>query len=279
MCEGREERLTITILRSGFSEHNWSWRKSDGSTGSYKGDTLLITGPGTYYLQSLDTNGCYAHDTLIITPLKPVIERLRVENVDCYGNATGWFEHGNITGGSDGGFLVARWTIWDTANKVFVDSSIINRIGQPVVFRNQIAGNYVFYGLDADSCVVTETITIKEPDSLRLFPTPKKTTCLKENGLIAFEVTGGVVPYNISIVGPEPELTSKSPTNRTRDTIFSLKEGIYIAKVIDSNKCETGNISVEVLANPYPTLITDTIITAKCGLDDGANNIAGILYL
>ena len=269
MCEGNTEILAATAIRSEFVEHRWSWRNTNG-TPIINGDTLLIDYPGTYYLQSLDTNKCWAYDTLVVTSLKPKIEDLKITPVDCWGNATGEFEHRNITGGAFP-FQSATWTYWDDVKKEFKDSSIINRIGQTIVFRNQIAGVYVFNGIDAENCPISDTIIIPQPDSLRLFPTPTKTKCLKPNGQIAFEVTGGIMPYNISIYGPaENDPKNIAPTNRSRDSIFNLPEGTYIAKVIDSNNCVTGGILVEVLAYPYPTIIVDTIVTAKCEEDNGA---------
>ncbi|MCL2132152.1 MAG: PKD domain-containing protein [Lentimicrobiaceae bacterium] len=267
LCEGKTDVLSATVHRSEFVEHNWTWRKTDGTTGSATGETLPINGPGVYYLNSLDTNGCHAYDTLNVTPLKPVINGLRITDVDCWGNATGEFRHDSITGGS-GTFDTAIWTIWDNAGQVLVDSNIISKIGTTVIFRGQIAGKYTFYGVDSEGCPLYDTVVIKEPDSLRLELVPKKTTCKLDNGEIAFFVTGGTIPYNISVTnGPA---TPSQNGNRTGEYyVNKLPEGIYTAQVIDSNKCVTGGIQVEILAEPEPTLIVDTIISAKCGENNG----------
>jgi len=231
LCEGKEAHLLTSTIRSQFTEHNWKWRKRDGSTGSHKGDTLLINGQGTYCLQSLDTNGCYAYDTLIITPLKPVIPNLQITHVDCYGNATGSFSHGGFV--VEIPFREARWTIWDDISKIFVDSSVLDKYGQPIDFRNQIAGKYVFYGLDADSCLITDTIVISEPNPLSFSAITKTATCLADNGKIAFEVAGGLLPYNISIIGSGKSVH----TNKATDTIIYLPADVYIVTIVDKNNC------------------------------------------
>ena len=230
LCETKRESLIATPLRSKFVEHYWSWIKKDGTTGSTTGDSLPITGPGTYYLQSLDTNGCYAYDTLVVTSLKPKINNLTIKNVDCFGNATGSFSYSGITGGA--GFLKeARWIVWDNVNKVFVDSSIVHLT--TVNFRNQIAGKYAFYGVDIDDCPIIDTVEIQEPDSLYFSSVTKATTCFIDNGKIAFEIVGGVSPHNTSINGAGKNIQ----TGKIKDTIANLAADVYAVKIVDKNNC------------------------------------------
>jgi len=267
ICQGDVVWLKPIEVRSKYTTHHWSYRKSDGTTGTKNDDSLLINGPGTYYLMSIDTNGCYAYDTLVVTALKPIIQNLNIRNATCYGAANGQFSHGNITGGKPP-FSLARWTIWDNTIGDYRDSNIIGQIGNTVTFREQKAGTYTFYGEDNIGCVVTTTITITQPDSLQLFPTPKKTTCEKDNGAISFVCIGGVPPYTISITGPA---TKSQPGVKEKDTvtISGLPKGAYTATIVDANNCESVGVLVEVEATPYPSLSVDTIITAKCGINDG----------
>jgi gliding motility-associated-like protein len=201
----------------------------------------------------------------MITPLK-LDMKINVTDVACWGEATGRFWHGGIQGGS-GSFTAASWTVWDNTKQIFVDSNVINRVGSGIDFKNQKAGVYAFYAKDSKDCEIFDTIYIKEPDPLQFFSTHKNTTCSKSNGLIAFEAKGGAVPYSYSLVMPDGSV--KAPSSR-KDTLFNLPTGIYTLKVIDNNKCEINDVKVEILASPFPTLIVDTIIAARCGKDNGS---------
>ena len=243
LCEGRTETLTATALRSTFAEFYWSWLKKDGATGNATGKTLSINGPGTYCLMSADTAGCYAYDTLVVKEIKPKLSNLSVKDVDCWGNATGSFSHGAIVGGS-GALTEAFWTVWDNKKQVFVDSNFVTAIGGGLTFLNQKAGRYIFHGIDLDNCLITDTIFIKQPDSLRLIPTSQRTTCELNNGIIWFKATGGTQlsgagvfsPYNFTL-----RLLSGKDTvvNQRRDSIGNLPAGVYTVKVVDKNSCTT----------------------------------------
>jgi hypothetical protein len=235
-CEGKTICLKPTTIRSSFILHHWSWKKNTGETGSIIGDSLLINSAGMYCLMSLDTNGCIAYDTLIITPLKPEIQNLSITHINCWGDgAVGSFSHGNITG-SSGGFQAARWRIWDNAIGDFRDEDIISRLGQSIIFRNQIGGNYYFFAIDDNGCEFRDTITIQQPDSLYFIATVKEATGSENNGEIAFVVIGGTPPYNISVENTNTHRIH-TPSNPTKDTITRLPTGTYIAKLVDSHNC------------------------------------------
>ena len=257
LCEGHTARLSPIAVRSKFTRHYWSWKKNDGSTGLCTCDTLTITEHSTYYLKSLDTAGCYAYDTLIVTSPKVIIQNLQIRNImkcweDTVNIATGQFSHGNIIGGNPP-FWVAKWTYWDNNEKTMKDSNIISLIGTIVTFRNQIAGDYHFYGVDNNGCEIRATITIKEPDSLYFIATPKEKTCFDDNGEIAFKVIGGTPPYKISVENTNTH-EIKTPTNKTKDTIFNLSAGTYIAKVEDNIGCKAFDDTVIVTAAPITPL-------------------------
>ena len=237
LCEGKEAWLKPIALRYEFSTHHWSWVKKNGETGNFVGDSLHIDGPGIYYLKSLAINAtdCYAYDTLIVTPLKPEIHNLMIKHVDCSGNATGSFRYGTISGGKPP-FQVAYWTVWDNDNKVFIDSNILDRIGE-ATFWGQIAGAYTFYGIDADGCEMVDTIIIQEPDSLHIFATTEKATCLENDGKLTLEAIGGWSGYVYRIEKedgtPVPLYTSNSASN--------LNTGIYTITVTDTMGCATSD--------------------------------------
>jgi hypothetical protein len=238
-CEGKTVCLKPKAIVSKFILHTWSWKKSsDGSTGLCVCDSLSISEHGIYYLKSLDTTGCYAYDTLIVTPLKPEIQSLSITHIRCKGDgATGSFYFNGIGGGAYP-YQEARLTIWDNDSGKYRDVDILPLLGQTIIFRNQIAGDYHFYCMDDDGCELRATITIQEPDTLYFSATTQETTCSEDNGKITFQVNGGVPPYNVSAEDINTHLI-KTPANKTKDTVTNLPAGTYIAKVVDNNNCTT----------------------------------------
>jgi len=232
LCEGTNAYLTTDAIRSTFVEHYWSWKKTNGATGNYTGDSLLIDSPGTYCVMSKDTNGCYAYDTLVVKSEKFQWQNVSVLSPLCYGDANGRFSYSGFSG-SSGGFVQADWTVWNqTLGKLDTVSVISNPNSQ--TFRKQKAGTYTFYGLDGEGCIIRDTITIQQPDSLYFSATAKETNCFKDNGEIDYEVIGGTSPYNISIIGAITMQTTKA-----KAIIANLPAGVYIAKIEDKNNCRS----------------------------------------
>jgi len=262
LCEGKDVYLKPRAVRSQFVEHYWS-----GSAGTHKGDSLKINTSGIYYLMSKDTNDCYAYDTLVVTPLKAIIDNLQIRHVDCYGNATGQFSHGQITGGTPP-YTEAKWRIWDKTITNFRDSNIIGLIGNPVFMREQIAGNYHFSAIDAEGCKVAAMITIQQPDSLYFTSTAKPTTCSKNNGEIAFEVIGGTLPYNISING----------INKTNTLITNLSAGVYFVEVSDKNNCLAFD-TIVVAETPFTYLASMLILKKTIVINRNCDTLISIAVI
>ena len=164
LCTGKKAYLIATTVRSKFLSHTWSGRKEDGTPVTHTGDTLEIDRPGTYYLSSLDTNWCYAFDTLIVTSLKPAYENLRVKPVKCFGDFTGSFSYDALMIGGLPPYQSVEWTVWKNGNLDVVDISETPNAG--MVFEDLPAGTCTFHAVDAEGCDIRDTIRILQPDLL-----------------------------------------------------------------------------------------------------------------
>jgi len=259
-CEGKTNRLVAQSINTTFTNHDWSWRKNNGETGSFTGDTLTINGAGIYYLKSLSTNGCYAYDTLVVAKIQLIFSDLKVNHINCGGNAAGSFSHGAIIVSNP--LTDAHWQVWDNQNKVLKDTNITNKTGGYIVFRDQIAGTYAFYGKDVQGCELWDTVFVQEIDILRLSVNAKPTTCFKDNGEIALQITGGVLPYKLTIEDVKTHAL-KNPTNKTKDTVSNLSTSIYLVKVVDKNNCIVSDTAAVVPAVVQEIPLASVLLTEK----------------
>ena len=254
LCEGDTIWLKPKAVYSKFTKHIWSWKLSNGTTTSLVGDSLLISNTGLYYLQSLDTNGWYAYDSILVKLRKPYINNLKITNLKCYGDeAIGEFQHGHI-GGVLGGFLVAKWTIWDDAIKDYKDTnilSLLNGWNTLIKFTNQKAGSYYFYGKDTTGCELRDTITVLEPAPFSFSALPIEAICFDSNGQIAFQLTGGTKPYNISIEDTNTHRIIKRTTNNANEAV-NLTLGVYRVTVKEANNCSVRDTVIVVSAQIIP---------------------------
>jgi hypothetical protein len=208
------------------------------------GDSLLIHYPGTYFLTSLDSAGCYARDTHIVTTLKPEMT-VAITDVKCYGEATASFTHGQITGGT-APYQTAQWKLLDTNGNYYVDTNG-NIAGN--TYNNLIAGTYIFEAIDSSGCALYGEVLIKQNDSLKIQGIEYPTTCELDNGRLKLTAVGGMPPYQFEIRKDDGTLLSSS------DTVSGLSVGDYLITVTDYGQCVTSaTISVTAISKSQDTL-------------------------
>ena len=258
ICEGSEDSLYVNTVRSFFVDHEWTGvKESGGNVGPYHGESFGISGPGTYYVKSLDSVGCYAYDTFVVTPLKPQMPITQV-NVLCNGEKTGQFTHGAITGAAT--IQNAYWTLKDVNGE---DSIDYNSNVNGKTYRNLAAGKYTFYAIDAQGCELRMEVDITEPPLLESETSQEETTCGLDNGVVHVVPTGGTPPY--SYVWKNSDGVNKGTSADARN----LGVGWYYVTVTDANDCIRLD-SVEVTALPYPIIYVDTIRIETCDSKNGA---------
>ncbi|MDR0603737.1 MAG: gliding motility-associated C-terminal domain-containing protein [Bacteroidales bacterium] len=256
LCAGDSAYLTAVAVRSEFIEHTWTWEDSNKVVHTATGDSLVIYGPGTYFLTSKDSAGCFARDTFIVTPLKPKME-VTIKDVDCYGQATGYFSHGSISGGQSP-YHSFYWILLDANGNSFIDSGNING----AMYIDLIAGTYFFEAVDARNCILRDAIVIKQNDSLKIKGTQKPTTCGLDNGSLKLTAIGGIPPYKFEIREEDNTLVASS------DSAFDLKAGVYRITVIDNVGCITAD-TITVTATPTPYIELTSTSLESCENENG----------
>jgi hypothetical protein len=244
VCDVDSTLLTAVAVKSTFANHKWTWEDSNKVMHTAMGDTLMIYHPGTYFLESLESAGCYAYDTHIVTTLRPNLENLQITNVDCYGEATGLFTHGTITGGTPP-YQSFQWKLLDINGDYYVSPG--NTSGS--TYANLIAGKYISEAIDSRGCALYGEVIIKQNDSLKIQGIEYPTTCELDNGRLKLTATGGKPPYQFEIRKDDGTLLSSS------HTVSGLAVGDYVIRVTDYVNCVTSaTISVTATDKSQDTL-------------------------
>jgi hypothetical protein len=244
ICEGEGQWLKAKAIQGKFVNHTWNWVDTGGTLQTATGvDSIEIFTRGIYILTSLDSTGCYARDTFNVTVLRLKMNT-EIEGVSCYGDASGIFEHGVVSGGS-----IPYYPYYWLFPKESGGYDTMPASPHGYRFTNLKAGIYICKGVDSKNCAIYGEIEIKQTDSLKISGTPYSTTCEEDNGAIIFSATGGLPPYKFSIKkddGTPVSLTSTYAAN-------GLSAGKYIITVTDA-------MDNKVIIDTTPTGIVRTIL-------------------
>ena len=206
-CVNDSNGSIYSSLTGGTGAMSWHW--STGATSS------SITGltAGTYSVTITDSTGCSASDFISLSEPSPIIinsvlSNYNGYNVSCFGSNDGTI---NIT--TSGGVPSYHYLWNDTVTNK-------DRI-------NLSAGVYIVQVIDTNMCIVTDTFTLTEPDSITVFTSGSILNCYGDaNGMVHAEAQGGNGPYTY--------LWSNGTANQDA---FGLEAGIYQVTVTDSRGC------------------------------------------
>jgi len=191
------------------------------------GSSVVFTGmaAGSYSFLVTDAGLCTVYDTVSIgTPNSFTTVAINVTNSVCSTN------NGTIQVLVDGGF--------STAINLQVSISGSTGIQQTGTVGSS---NQYFYGLDngtyivtvtSAGCTYTATTTVSSTNLYSISASTTGTTCGQNNGILqVFTSTGGTLPYNYTLVGPDYNPTT---TTTPISTFYGLAYGNYSLTVQDS---------------------------------------------
>jgi hypothetical protein len=201
-CFGGNDGEATASAGGGDPPYSYSWSNGDMINKA----TLLSA--GTYKVTATDNSGSTATASVFITQPTALTHELKVtKNVTC-------------PGGKDGSILA-------TANGGTSPYNFIYSSGSP---NNLIAGVYSVTVSDANSCTVSSSVVVTEPDSFSIIPIIlQNPACpLDSNGQIRIAVTGANSPYKY--------LWSSGETS---NQIINKKVGNYKVTITDIKNCNT----------------------------------------
>ncbi len=227
ICNGDNDGSIEIDVTGGIMPLTFDWTNSQGLTQSTIEDPVDLEAE-TYSLTITDANGCSASFPDLATIDEPPVlsASLAGTNVLCYGEG-----NGSITVTASGGtpdYEYSRAGDFDPAYQAG-DS-----------FTGLDPGFYTIWTRDANKCVVTDTVTIQEPEEILVLGETKsgQNLCYGDSSaqISIDQVTGGVLPYQYSINGGADFFTTS--------LFINLPAGNYQTVVKDASGClASGNLN------------------------------------
>jgi len=186
-------------------------------------NNIIALAAGTYTATVTDANGCSATQSVVVSqPTAIGTPTASITNVSCFEGCNGTIALNAITGGT------SPYTyIWSN--------------GTTTTDANQLcAGTYTVTVNDANSCSVTASFTISQPNVLSTLTSQTNvSSCNNTDGSASVTPSGGTAPYTY--------LWSNASTN---SAISNLAAGTYFVTVTDVNGC-TATASVTLTQPAY----------------------------
>ncbi|MEO6830850.1 MAG: gliding motility-associated C-terminal domain-containing protein [Chitinophagaceae bacterium] len=192
---------------------------------------------GNYALHLRDTNGCLVDSNIILTEPQALSFALNITNVLCHGDTTG-----SVTVVAIGGtppFQYAK----DAG--VFGVGSTLTGFG---------VGVHTIHLKDANGCTKDSTITITEPDSLKMTFSATMPLCnAGSDGTATITGIGGTTPYTYAVDGSVFQAGA---------TLNGLYAGVHILHISDAHGCTKD--STFTLNEPTPISVSAAVKRARC---------------
>jgi hypothetical protein len=203
-CNGSANGSATVSPIGGTAPYNYMWSNAANTA------TTSGLSAGVYTHTLTDNNGCKAVSSVTITQPSALTQTISVNNVACFGSASG---SATVTASGGTGAYTYLWS----------------NSGNTAVLSGLASGVYTHTLTDVNSCSVTATATITELATTLLAPQSSITSsisCHGELAVVTVTATGGDAPY--LGVGT-----------------FSVSGGAYTYTVTDDNGCAlTTSVSV-----------------------------------
>ncbi|MDF2452277.1 MAG: hypothetical protein K0S26_1781 [Bacteroidota bacterium] len=190
---------------SGSGPFVYSWSPAPATTPSVTGLCA-----GIYSVTVMDINGCASTNTVMITEPTALTAVTSATNTLCSGSCDGSAEA--MASGGVAPYLYSWTPVPGTTSSI----------------TGLCAGNYTVSIMDANSCMITETVTITEPTPVTASATQTNVTCNGlNNGMASVLANGGTSAYTYQWL----------PSGGTNDTEINMAPGTYTVQIKDANNC------------------------------------------
>lgn len=206
-CPGDSTGEIIITPVGGVPPYSYAWLFPLSDTTNIISNLTI----GTYTIEVTDATGCSIRGTYDITEPPTLTTEVTGNNPTCAGNATG-FAVISVSGGTPG--YTYEWST--------------NPVQNGVMGINLESGTYTVTATDLNLCTIVDTVTITDPDSVRVTTVPVGVTCFAgDDGRVEINATGGSRPYKYYLNG----------LFQTDSIYTGLTVGNYIVTVEDNNVC------------------------------------------
>ena len=202
LCNSASTGTVDLMVNGGTIPYNYNW--SNAATT----EDLSTLSAGGYSVTVTDANNCSATNSTTLTQPSALVVSETHLDVLCNGAATGMIDI-TATGGT--GNLSYNWSNGDNAQDI----------------SGVFAGNYTVTVSDANTCSVTQNITIQQPTSFIIGLQYNNVAC---NG----GVDGNI---NLSISGGTPPYTFDWNNEANTEDLTNIAAGNYFVIINDVNNC------------------------------------------
>lgn len=246
-CNGGNDGTATANVSNGSAPFTFAWNPSMGNT-----QTITGLPAGTYAVTVTDATGCQASGSVSITEPAALSFTTSVTTPTCNGG-----NDGSITVSATGGSGSYQYSS-DNGN-IFQNSNILTGLG---------AGTYSVVVKDANSCTVTNAVTITSPVAIQPNLTVSNISCNGANdGSVVSNPTNGTAPYEFSLDSGPFVLTN---------SFTGLSTGFHLLNVRDSNGCEKAE-GFNIFEPAILTSLVQVINNVSCnGGSDGSFTITGV---
>lgn len=254
-CFGMSNGSVTVSTTSGSPPFIFSWTGPDGFTATTPGISGLRA--GTYILNITDSLFCHVTETIVLNEPGQLGMALSLSssdaggyNINCAGERTGYIGIEPLNQVMDVEYLWSDGLFGRTRT-------------------NLPAGEYSVIITDANNCYASATVSLTEPDSIRIEFAVTQPFCPDmPNGAVVAIVTGGV---------PAADYTYRWSDNSTGSVLTDIPAGYYSLTVNDLNGCIVRD-SVNVEPENRTCLIIPNAISPNGDLINDEWNI-GNIYL
>ncbi|MGD0342837.1 MAG: gliding motility-associated C-terminal domain-containing protein, partial [Bacteroidales bacterium] len=252
-CNGMSDGSIDISPTSGTPPYSYTWTLPDLSTRT----TQNISGlkAGDYQLEITDSKLCQVDSTITLKEPGKLDMTVNLSQSTAGGYSI------NCAGAKTGSIDITPVNAVGTVKYFWSDgSSSKTRTDIP-------AGVYTVIITDANYCHADSTVTLTEPDSLKLSFTVSEPWCPdKPDGAIVATVKGGVVGTDYNY---------KWSDNSTGNSLSNILPGIYSLTVTDMNNCPATK-SIDLKAQHESCLVIPNAISPN---GDGINDVWHIGYI
>ncbi|MGB3949270.1 MAG: SprB repeat-containing protein, partial [Bacteroidia bacterium] len=230
-CNNLNNGIANASVTGGSAPYGYLWQP-----GAYTTSNISNLSAGTYTLSVTDAKNCTSVSNTTVTEPNPLsINFINQSNVSCFGG-----NDGTITANAVGG----------TPNYTF---SWTPGGATTATLKNIIAGTYTVTITDSKGCVVTNSVTISQPQQLTAITSSTNETCdYLNNGTASVVASGGTPGYSYVWF----------PDLQTSANINALKAATYSVTITDAKGC-TANASATI-TQPNPISLNLTSSNVKC---------------
>jgi len=256
-CNGGSDGAISVIVAGGAGGYTYFWQGPFGFTSPAQDISGLVS--GSYQLTVTDALGCsQIMPALVLVEPPPILSVLTGTDITCFG-----YGNGIIAISSSNGAAPYEYSMVGEAGPYQSGNT----------FSSLAPGLHTIWTQDANLCVVSDTITLREPEEIQVLgeTLSGENLCFGDAlGQISIDlVAGGVTPYMYSIDGGANFFATSLFTN--------LPAGNYQTVVRDASGC-TGFGQLHVVTEPLELQIgpySQVDITSCFDALEGEINIAG----